>query len=326
MHTPPVMEPLESGDPLLDQRALRRCLGQFPTGVTVMTTRHGERPVGVTANSFASVSMSPPLVLWSIGLDSRSYAAFASAPQFNINILSTDQIDLSQRFAGRDEDKFAGVPWHPGKLGEPVLPAVLACLECTVEARHRGGDHMILIGRVRHYARNAGHPLLYAQGRYAMAEDHPQLVTSAAQGAAPSGPSAAGQQTVRLTTALSLVGIQLSSAFDELRTREGLDLPQGRVLSTLRGSEPLSSDEIAEQAYVARQATDDALASLQERHYVVRRDGGYMLTDDGRALLKTMTERFGSLEGSLLEGLAQPKLAAARELLQALLSRLRPAQ
>jgi flavin reductase (DIM6/NTAB) family NADH-FMN oxidoreductase RutF len=179
-----VTKPLEEGDPALDPRAFRRCAGQFATGVTIITTLTDGRPVGVTANSFSSLSMDPPLVLWSIGRSSRSFEAFQAASSFAINILSAEQIDLSQRFSSPLEDKFASLDWQTGTVGAPVLPAVVAVLECEAETRFDGGDHVILVGRVRNYRYYPGAALVYAQGRYAIAEDHPALLARCAPVAA----------------------------------------------------------------------------------------------------------------------------------------------
>ena len=178
-HAAPAMtDPLEEGDPALDPRAFRRCAGQFATGVTIVTTLVDGRPVGVTANSFSSLSMDPPLVLWSIGRSARSFEAFQATSSFAINILSAAQIDLSQRFSSALEDKFTDLDWQAGIVGAPVLPGVVAVLECDAETRFDGGDHVILVGRVRSYRRYPGTSLVYAQGRYALAEDHPALATA----------------------------------------------------------------------------------------------------------------------------------------------------
>ena len=116
--------------------------------------------------------MDPPLVLWSIAHTSRSAAAFKNAKHFAVNILAVEQVE-SQRFASPAQNKFEDVDWRPGVLGSPILPNVLASLDCALETTLQGGDHVILIGRVRKYSRYAGNPLLYAQGRYAVAEDDP---------------------------------------------------------------------------------------------------------------------------------------------------------
>jgi len=161
--------------PQNDQRSFRRCLGQFGTGVTIVTAHVDGIPVGVTANSFSSLSLDPPLVLWAIGRKSRSYAAFSVASHFAINILSDAQIEVSQRFASEAVDKFTGVQWSQGPCG-PVLSGILALLECAREAVFDGGDHIIVVGRVQRFKLYTGSPLLYVQGRYATANDHPELV------------------------------------------------------------------------------------------------------------------------------------------------------
>ena len=147
MTTPPRTTAVEQGDPSEDHRAFRRCLGQFSTGVTVVTTIAGGKPVGVTANSFSSVSMEPPLILWSIAKSSRSFAPFKKAQNFAINILGVEQIDLSQRFATSAADKFEDIDWHAGSVGSPILPDILGSLECETEA---ASELPSLLNRTKH--------------------------------------------------------------------------------------------------------------------------------------------------------------------------------
>lgn len=149
---------------------LRAALGSFATGVTVVTTRgpKGE-PVGLTANSFASVSLEPPLVLWSIGLNTPSFAAFRDCSHYAINILSADQEDVSNRFANPQPDKFAGLDYREGISGVPLLNGCIASFECRNEIQHAGGDHLILVGRIENYSIDiaAGPPLLFYASKYA---------------------------------------------------------------------------------------------------------------------------------------------------------------
>ncbi|WP_366657167.1 flavin reductase family protein [Fodinicurvata sp. EGI_FJ10296] len=156
----------------LDGRTLRSALGHFATGVTIVTgigTRG--RPVGVTANSFASVSLDPPLVSWSLSRESPNLATFREGGRFAINILSEDQQSLSARFARPVEDKFASVPWFPGTTGCPILPDGLAWFDCRVHASHDVGDHVIFIGRVVAFEERGGAPLVFFGGRYLSAPD-----------------------------------------------------------------------------------------------------------------------------------------------------------
>ncbi|WP_137389058.1 flavin reductase family protein [Rhodoligotrophos defluvii] len=149
-----------------DAQGLRKVLGCFTTGVVVATTLGpSEMPVGLTINSFNSVSLNPPLILWSLSLSAPSLAAFRGHPAFAINILSADQADLCHRFARPARDKFAGIPWSRGLMNVPLLSDALASLECAVWRRHEGGDHEIIIGEVRHLRATDKAPLVYHRGR-----------------------------------------------------------------------------------------------------------------------------------------------------------------
>lgn len=155
---------------MIESRQFRQALGQFATGITIVTTRDGEgRPIGVTASSFNAVSLEPPLVLWSIGRNAFSYPAFADAGHFAVHVLDAGQRWLSDRFAQAATDKFADLELGSG-LGEvPLLPGCLASFECSTEHRYEGGDHLILVGRVlrMELAQSAVQPLLFHRGRYA---------------------------------------------------------------------------------------------------------------------------------------------------------------
>lgn len=162
--------PHDSG---FDPRAFRTALGHFPTGVTVMTARAGDRRGGVTVNSFSALSLDPPLILWSIIKASSSYAIFEAASHFAVNILAHDQIALSQRFARPAEDRFHGLDIREGAGGAPLLPGTCGLLEC---ARHQildGGDHWIVLGRVISFRTEPRAPLLFHKGAYALAGPHP---------------------------------------------------------------------------------------------------------------------------------------------------------
>ncbi len=150
-----------------DQRALRNVLGTFVTGVTVVTTRDKEGTAhGVTANSFSSLSLDPPLVLWSQALTSRSFPAFRDSDHFAVNILADDQVDVSNQFAKSRDDKFSGIAHRAGIGDVPVLDGAAAHLECVKLASHLSGDHMLFIGRIErigHYSRKG---LAFGAGSY----------------------------------------------------------------------------------------------------------------------------------------------------------------
>jgi flavin reductase (DIM6/NTAB) family NADH-FMN oxidoreductase RutF len=150
-----------------DPRSLRRALANFVTGVTVVTTTEdGGRPRGFTANSFTSVSLSPPLVLVCIADTAASRAAFDRCAAFAINVLGEAQRPVSDIFASKAADKFARVSWHPGRMGAPLIAGCLARFECGVHDRRQAGDHLVLIGEVASFDAAAGRPLLYGQGGY----------------------------------------------------------------------------------------------------------------------------------------------------------------
>lgn len=155
----------------IEPKLFRQLLGCFPTGVAVVTTTTADgRPAGLTCNSFSSVSLEPPLVLFSLRKASSLLPTFVEAGTFSINILSQSQDALSGRFASsKIADKFEGVAWRKGPLGTPLIDDCLASFECTVYARHEAGDHEIFIGEVKHMAPGSpDHALVFYKGAYMM--------------------------------------------------------------------------------------------------------------------------------------------------------------
>ncbi|HEX5787184.1 MAG TPA: flavin reductase family protein [Woeseiaceae bacterium] len=147
--------------------AFRRALSCFPTGVAVVTTLDAEgAPAGITVSSFNSVSLDPPLVLWSIDRQAACYEVFMNAPYFAVNVLSLAELSLVARFALREGDKFAGLVCRRGLGGIPVLPDFAACFECGTEHRYDGGDHTIIVGRVLAFEDHEKEPLIVHRGRY----------------------------------------------------------------------------------------------------------------------------------------------------------------
>lgn len=147
-------------------RQFRNALGRFATGVTVVTTMTDNGPLAMTVNSFASVSLDPPLVLWSPARKSDRFEAFEAASHFAIHILAREQETLSIRFAAAGDD-FEGVEFEPGLGGSPVLPNCAAVFECRHAAGYDGGDHLIVVGEVLRISEREAEPLLYYRGAYA---------------------------------------------------------------------------------------------------------------------------------------------------------------
>ena len=167
---PSAMEPaneLASDSSTIDPRDFRNALGTFATGVTIITAAAADgKPYGLTCNSFASVSLNPPLVLWSLVLYSSGLTVFQNASHFTVNVLGVSQQGLANKFAKSGEDKFAGVDWSPGLGDAPVLAGSVANFQCRSVNRYYGGDHVIFLGAVEAYLYSGGEPLLFARGKY----------------------------------------------------------------------------------------------------------------------------------------------------------------
>jgi flavin reductase (DIM6/NTAB) family NADH-FMN oxidoreductase RutF len=150
-----------------DSRAFRSALGQFQTGVAIVSALAADgAPVGMTINSFSSVSLEPPLILWSVQSNSPSSAAFLAAKHFAVTILAADQKDLASKFARTAADKFDGIPTRRG-IGNILVPdGGIATFECETWALYPGGDHEIMLGLVRHFHTGPGEALGFHRGQF----------------------------------------------------------------------------------------------------------------------------------------------------------------
>jgi 3-hydroxy-9,10-secoandrosta-1,3,5(10)-triene-9,17-dione monooxygenase reductase component len=155
-------------DSTFSKNDFRNALGSFATGITVVTAigQNGQN-IGMTANSFNSVSLDPALVLWSIGRDSNCFDDFMAAKSYAIHVLASDQQDISNRFAKTGADRFEGIDCSEGLSGVPILPHYSTCFQCEIEHQFDGGDHVILVGKVVEFADNGHQPLVFHRGGYA---------------------------------------------------------------------------------------------------------------------------------------------------------------
>src|ERR1700680_19680 len=152
-----------SDNSAIDPRDFRNALGTFATGVTIVTAMAADgKPYGVTCNSFASVSLNPPLVLWSLGMFSQGLPIFQNASHFAVNVLGASQQALAARFAKASADKFVGVAWTPGLGGAPLLADSVAHFQCRAANRYFGGQHVIFLGAVESYAYNRQEAVFFA--------------------------------------------------------------------------------------------------------------------------------------------------------------------
>ncbi|MSP40260.1 MAG: flavin reductase [Deltaproteobacteria bacterium] len=151
----------------IDAQELRRVMGHFVTGVTVITTQDKEgAPQGLTANAFMSLSLDPPLVIISVDKKATCYACFEPGNGYTVNYLAEDQEEISKRFATKGVDKFADLKWQAGSNGAAVLDGVLGSVECKITDCYDGGDHTIVVGEILNVAANGDRPLVFFKGKY----------------------------------------------------------------------------------------------------------------------------------------------------------------
>ena len=303
-----------------DAAEFRRALGSFATGVTIITTRDADgNNVGLTANSFNSVSLDPPLVLWSLAQSSGSLPAFRQATHWAVHVLAADQEPLSTRFAKRGVDKFAGLACEPGIGGIPLLRGCTARFECKTAFQYEGGDHVIFVGQVLNFTRAESAPLVFHSGRYADA-------TRRDAGAKPRNAWLAGSFNEDFLG--YLLGRSHHQFFSRIRSHldhEGLSDEEFYLLSTLTLKHDLSASELdAGMAGVLDDHSAPALQSLLRRglaRSLADGDGtAYELTLEGRACALRIISAAKAVESQLLERLGPGEGAVLKSLLNRLLS------
>lgn len=305
---------IESGNPAADSRAFRRCLSQWATGVAVVTNSTGERQSGMTINSFAAVSLEPPIVLWSVRKESRLVPDFLSASHFAISMLSIGQVQVSQVFGSGKDDPLAHVPWRPGESGAPLIEGAIAHLECRRTHVYEGGDHHILLGEVESYARFSGEPLLFSQGQYAASRSHPGLGPIVQ----PLVAGAAGNEDFSFVKLLSAASLHMSDCFEERRRALDLTTGSARVLSRLL-EQPRAIDALERLTFLGHAATGDAVADLESRELVSHQpDGCLALTARGQMAAEALAASAGEFARQKTQGIAPQDLATVRRVLQEL--------
>jgi flavin reductase (DIM6/NTAB) family NADH-FMN oxidoreductase RutF len=288
----------------LDPRAFRRALGNFATGVTIVTaaTADGQK-VGVTANSFNSVSLEPPLVLWSIDKRSGSYEVFEKAEHFAVNILSADQIDLSNQFARPKDDKFAGVVHETGVGGAPLFPDCAARFQCEKHQQVDGGDHWILIGKVLAFDDFGRSPLLYHQGAYSMVLPHTRM-TDKTEGQPPSS-AFQGRLSHNLYYLMTQAVRSYQSNYQPRQLASGLRTSEARMLMVLENDAGLSLCDLLREVAMPVREIEQAVDILKRKGLVADADERYVLTpaciDQAEALWRIAGEQQDKVFGAFSE-------------------------
>lgn len=304
----------ETGSPLDDPKGFRQCLGEFCTGVAIVTAQRDGDLYGMTSNSFASVSLSPPLVLWSIRRESTSFAAFSTAAHFAVNILSEGQVDLSNRFAKSGPGKFDGIDWLEGTGRSPLLAGVAASFECKSYRAYDGGDHLILLGEVVRYRRHGRQPLLFSKGRYAVTVDHPDTRVFPP----PSEPRATGTRqqvlSLLLVRAYSAVAARLEAG---RRTAGlGLSLMQARLLKAVQMFPGQTLEMLLPELLLDAEAALNALESISDMGLVTLVDGDRIrLTPLGEARMSALLDHTEASERYLFRNIPEADLEIVQRVL-----------
>lgn len=299
----------KSGDAGFDSRAFRRALGNFATGVTIVTAKSpAGLTAGVTASSFNSVSLTPPLILWSCLKDSASCAVFESATHFAVNILASDQMDMSNQFASRQDDKFAGIEWEEGVAGAPLLSNCAGRLQCETYNKIDGGDHWIFIGKVIAFDDLGRPPLCFHQGSYSVLMSHPgSAAKESEQASAGPGASRLGNHTFYLM----LMAVRAYQArYQPKMEALGLSVIESRSLLVLGDHPGLDAGQLSARTNSPVVEISEALAMLTDSGMLAESANGYTLTESGRAKAdqcwkladEHAVEAFANLDADQMEG------------------------
>lgn len=246
-------KPIDSGD-------FRAALSTFATGVTIVTTSETDgAPVGMTASSFNSVSMDPPLILWSVTRTALSAPAFKAAEHFAVHVLAASQIDWSNRFAQSGIDKFEGVEYSHNEQGCPVLPACLARFDCRTWQVYEGGDHWIIVGQVEKLVRHNDDALVFCDGSYATATPVNYTRRDTPETAAAEHSPVDNLLLYNLARATR----QMSEQFHQAVRDSGLTVPAWRVLASLYGQAERDLSDLAQRTFIEPEILADLLEILQ---------------------------------------------------------------
>ena len=278
-----------------DPREFRNALGSFATGVTVITTVGTDGDdIGVTASSFNSVSLDPPLILWSLDKRSMSMSAFERCDYFVVNVLGAEQVDISNRFARAGEDKFAGLQVERGFGNVAMLPGCSARFQCQPEFEYEGGDHVILVGRVIDFDVSERPGLVFQQGRYAVGTDHPMT------GKSTDADDPTGFVASFLPYMTGRCHQGMLSKFQQTISNGPLSDHQYRLLFSLKDLGAASPERLCELSLLSIETVEDALADMISLGLVLSNRGGYGATAKGLEELSQMEAAVRDSESQML--------------------------
>ncbi|WP_293764660.1 p-hydroxyphenylacetate 3-hydroxylase reductase component [uncultured Aquitalea sp.] len=301
-----------------EARSLRRALGNFATGVTIVTARAPSGAVaGVTANSFNSVSLDPPLVLWSLDKRSSSREVFDAASHFAVNILAADQIELSNQFARPGVDKFAGVPHQTGAGDAPLLTNCAARFECEKWQQLDAGDHWVMIGRVVAFDDLGRSPLVYHQGAYSMVLPHARLQKN--NEVTPPASRFQGRLSDNVYYLLTQAVRSYQANYQPRQLATGLRTSEARMLMVLESDADLDMPALLREVAMPAREIEQAEDILRGKGLVCLGEQGYRLTPAGVAEAETLWCIAADQQRKALEGVTTEELAACKKVLRHLI-------
>ena len=307
--------------PQIDPKAFRRALGNFATGVTVITAQDDEgNRVGVTANSFNSVSLDPALILWSIDKRSRSQDVFLKTSHFTVNVLSVDQINVSNNFARPIEDKFAEMEYREGAGGSVVLENCAAHFECELYQTLDGGDHIILIGKVIHFSDNGKAPLLYHQGAYSAVLPHPSLKVSenvAEYRAKQCGADLYDNMHYLLTQAVRAY----QNEYYPKQLAVGLSVSEARLVMVLYGEHGSTKEEMLKEVGMPMREINVAVDALKTKGIIECHKQRLSLTDKGQNTAMTLCDIAISHQRAVFDHYSETEIGTFKKILRELIAR-----
>lgn len=299
----------------IDARAFRRALGNFTTGVTVITAQNSQgQKVGITANSFNSVSLDPPLVLWSLAKDSGSFSVFESASHFAVNILSSDQIALSNHFSQPQKDKFAAVNWEAGTGNCPLLPDCSGRFQCESYERIDAGDHWIFLGKVVAFDDFGRAPLCYHQGSYSIVSAHPGMDKDQNKISPGSMPQGRLRESVYFLMLRALHNYQ--SSYLPKQEALGTSISEARAIAFLSDNPELFADGIPEFTNTPQSEVVEILENLRNRGWLAQAGSGYALTDKGQLKAAELWALADSQVDTIFKDLSDAEMAQFKQILR----------
>lgn len=308
---------------MFDITGFRAALGRFATGITIVTAQPDEAPaVGLTVNSFNSVSLDPPLVLWSLNRQAHSLPIFSHVGHFGVSILSAQQMDLSQRFASPIEDRFEGVDVFTSVTGAPLIQNSTAWFDCQCRHYYEGGDHLIFVGEVLAFGVSDLPALLYEGGKYKVTGPHSSLPegTPHFPAAEPSiGSGASGED---LSYLLAKASKWVSGGLHSDLKQNGLSITDWRILSCLLRYRETTVGQLAQVALAPQPTVTKAIDRLCEQKFVQRdadtkdrRKASISLTAEGESLTRSLAVAANDYETARLSSCNANDIAALRSAL-----------